>query len=248
MGETDRNDNRNNDKNTLTASNTYNSKSDLKHSNHRTTEGTTGSMQHLRHQQPQQQQQIRRENRRVEGENDNNRRSDNIITSKNNKKKNMISTRNANTGSTATTTNNDGTAANPIEVCDLLNDTTTAGAAHQHHQRPENNRAKLFDSQNVVTYTVEFALSGRAKCKVCKDPIEKDTLRLKIPAGNPSTSKHDHECNFCHLHCFKIPRKLSTGKNTILTPTEFVSNYVQDGTREQNLDQQEVIRQITEAL
>ena len=130
----------------------------------------------------------------------------------------MISTCNANTGSTATTTNNDGTAANPIEVCDLLNDTTAAGAAHQHHQRPENNRAKLFDSQNVVTYTVEFALSGRAKCKVCKDPIEKGTLRLKIPAGNPSTSKDDHECNFCHLRCFK-------SKFTLLTVYFGFNNY-----------------------
>lgn len=97
-----------------------------------------------------------------------------------------------------------------------------------------------------ATYTVEPAKSGRAKCKKCKETIEKGMIKI-IVAYPPKDDAGYGISSSYHLGCFKIPRKFSVGAAK-LTPSEFVADHVQDGTPDQDLDHHEVIRKITEAM
>lgn len=77
----------------------------------------------------------------------------------------------------------------------------------------------------MATYTIEKAKSGRAKCKVCKEPIAKGDLRILT-----STNNGEYDLTHStHLACFKIPRKLQCSAK------DFVREHLMDSTEEQVL-------------
>eukprot|EP00854_Cymbomonas_tetramitiformis_P021667 gene21667-26060_t len=53
------------------------------------------------------------------------------------------------------------------------------------------------------TYTVEYAKSGRAQCKGCKEKIDKDVARIGEHADNDGQVF----TKWFHVRCFKIPKK-----------------------------------------
>uniref|UniRef100_A0A7S4EJ79 PARP-type domain-containing protein n=1 Tax=Pseudo-nitzschia australis TaxID=44445 RepID=A0A7S4EJ79_9STRA len=72
------------------------------------------------------------------------------------------------------------------------------------------------------TYSVQLAKTSRAKCKVCKEPIQKGELKIFVEAplregaNFAMTTSH-------HVSCFKIPRKLTADGVDV---EEFVEDYL----------------------
>ncbi|KAG7355069.1 helix-hairpin-helix domain containing protein [Nitzschia inconspicua] len=73
------------------------------------------------------------------------------------------------------------------------------------------------------TYSLQVAKTGRAKCRVCKEPIDKDAL--KIVTELPQRENQDYAMSYSHhVHCFKLPRGLAA-----VSIEDFVEDYLTDG-------------------
>lgn len=72
-------------------------------------------------------------------------------------------------------------------------------------------------------FSHQFAKSGRAKCKKCKELLVKGELRL----GAHTTGGPFDVTNWTHPACFSLPRKLSSGANKI-SPEDFVNDLLED--------------------
>jgi len=93
-----------------------------------------------------------------------------------------------------------------------------------------------------ATYTAEPAKTGRAKCKLCKENIEKDVIKLVVSYEPKGDAAYGISSSY-HLTCFKIPRKLSNGGNKC-GPEEFVEDHLVMG---DDLDKDEIIQKLQEA-
>ncbi len=56
----------------------------------------------------------------------------------------------------------------------------------------------------MTTYSIENAKSNRSACKLCKEKIEKDSLRI----GSHSSRDDIIMSSWRHCHCFKLPKKI----------------------------------------
>jgi len=94
-----------------------------------------------------------------------------------------------------------------------------------------------------TSYSVQLAKTSRAKCKTCKEPIEKGDLKLFVEAALREGANFAMSSSY-HVFCFKIPRKLASSGVGV---EEFLADYLLDD-RELLLDRKdEITKMLLEA-
>lgn len=95
-----------------------------------------------------------------------------------------------------------------------------------------------------TSYSVQLAKTSRAKCKTCKEPIQKGELKIHVEAplreGQSFAMSSSHK-----VSCFKIPRKLAAKGVGV---EEFVEDYLMDdGTELLVMRKEEILGMLREA-
>jgi len=75
-----------------------------------------------------------------------------------------------------------------------------------------------------TTYSVQLAKTSRAKCKSCKEPIQKGEIKLFVEAPLREGASFGMSSSH-HVSCFKIPRKLASSGVGV---EEFLLEYLVD--------------------
>lgn len=89
--------------------------------------------------------------------------------------------------------------------------------------REEEGRRRMSNDEEKL-FAMERAKSGRAKCKKCKCPIEKDTVRIAKLVANPFTEGKMKAWH--HLTClFEVFAKQRATTKKIDDPAEDVSGW-----------------------
>ncbi|VEU43036.1 unnamed protein product [Pseudo-nitzschia multistriata] len=87
------------------------------------------------------------------------------------------------------------------------------------------------------TYSIALAKTSRAKCKTCKEPIQKGELKVFVEAPLREGANFAMSASY-HVSCFKIPRKLASAGVDV---EQFVGDYLMDNDGELLLDRREEV-------